>query len=68
MKRFKPKNTPGLKEDPEGGFVRFDDACKAMSTALAYALVHKYDIDNDINDFGNLKPLLEMVESIGKVH
>ncbi len=68
MRRFKPKRVLDIQQDPEGPFVLYADAIEAMQAGLSFALAHREDIDADINDFGVLKPLLDMVRAGGKTH
>ena len=64
MKRFKSKTSFGMKEDSNGKYVLFDDAAEVLRVAIDYAIAHKDDIENGVDDFGELKPLLEMVKSM----
>lgn len=68
MKRYKSKTVFDMVEDKDGSFVRFADAAEAMQSALLFAIHHQEDIEGDINDFGELKPLLDMAKSTGSVH
>jgi len=68
MKRYKSKTVFDMVEDKDGSFVRFSDAAEAMQSALMFAIQHQEDIEGDINDFGELKPLLDMAKSAGSVH
>lgn len=36
----------------------------ALSAIIEYSLNHKQDIENDINDYGDLKAFIEWVEGI----
>lgn len=68
MRRFKPKITLDMQEDKDGQYILFSDAAEAMQSALLYAIRHQEDIEGDVDDFGELKPLLDMAKSAGSVH
>ncbi len=52
-------------ESKDGGYILHSDAMAAFSDYLKFVLVHADDIENDVNDFGELKPMLEMVRGKG---
>ena len=61
MKRYRIPAIFNPQEDKDGEFVLFLDACEAMQTAIMFAARHQEDIENDVGDFGDLKPLLAMI-------
>jgi len=68
MKRYKTKTVFDIQEDDEGAFVLYSDAIESMQAGLMFAMAHQEDIEADINDFGVLKPLLDMVRAGDKAH
>jgi len=69
MKRFKPSNSLVMKERLDGKYVLFQEAAEAvelviqsMEPVLKWVIAHEDDIENDINDFGELKPVLDILK------
>jgi len=69
VKRFKPSNSLVMKERLDGKYVLFQEAAEAvelviqsMEPVLKWVMAHEEDIENDINDFGELKPVLDMLK------
>lgn len=61
MKRYKIPPAVSIKENSEGEFVLYMDALEAMHVMIQFALNHAEDITNGVNDFGDLKPVLDMM-------
>jgi len=61
MKRYKILAICNPLPDENGEFVLFADACEAMQNAIMFAAKHAEDIENDVDDFGDLKHLLDMI-------
>ena len=68
MKRYKIPAIFNPQEDKNGEFVLFLDALEAMQGAIMFAARHQEDIDNDVNDFADLKPLLAMIPKSNPPH
>lgn len=64
MQRFNQKVFGNMVPDKAGVYVMHSDVLKMMQGAVKYVVDHREDIQNGVNDYGELKPLLEMV--IGK--
>ena len=65
MKRYSPQASQILQESDNGEFVLFSDAIEVLATALQFASNHAKHIDKGTGDFGQLKPLLEIVRQGG---
>ncbi len=68
MKRFKPPAAINIPEDPEGVFCLYSETEEVLQCALEFVVSHADDIENDINDFGELMPLLKMVRAYSPEH
>lgn len=75
MNRYNPSRSGRMNKHLAGKYVTFDDAAgavelavKSIESALEFIQAHADDIENDINDFGGLKPVLDMVTGINKTH
>ena len=64
MKRYKEKAFGNMQEDDKGVFVLHTEALEMVQSSVQFVVNHKEDILNGVDDFGKLKPLLELV--IGK--
>lgn len=65
MIRYNEKDLFNMIESKTGAFVSYTDVIEMMQPALKFVLDHTDDITNDVGDFGELKPLLEMVRGKG---
>jgi len=61
MKRFKMPEVHALQESENGSLVLYADAVEAMQSMVMFAISHADDINAEVNDFGDLKPVLDMV-------
>ncbi len=75
MDRYNPSRSGRMNKHLAGKYVTFDDAAGAVELAiksieqvLEFVKAHEEDIENDINDFGELKPMLDMVNGTNKSH
>lgn len=75
MNRYNPSRSGRMNKHLAGKYVTFNDAAEALKLALdsigpalEFIQAHAEDIENDINDFGDLKPVLDMVTGINKTH
>ena len=66
MKRYKAKRVLDVVEDPGGDLVKYIDALEMMHVAIQFVMDHAEDIQNDVDDFGNLRPMLESFTNIEK--
>ena len=64
MQRFKEKVFGNMLKDDGGSFVMHTEVLEMMQSSVKYVMDHKNEILAGDGDFGELKPLLEMV--IGK--
>jgi len=61
MKRFKMPEVHALQESENGSLVLYADAVEAMQSMVMFAINHADDINAGVGDFGDLKPLLDMI-------
>lgn len=65
MIRYKEKTLFNMEQAPDGVFILHSDAMQAYSDYLQFVFKHADDIEKGVDDFGDLKPMLEMVRGIG---
>jgi hypothetical protein len=62
MKRYKAKNIFDITEDNNGHLVLYADVLELMQIPLQFAIDHMDDIENDVDGFGDLMPLVEFIK------
>lgn len=74
MNRYNPSRSGRMNKHLAGVYVTFNDAASALELAInsiepviAYVKAHREDIENKVNDFESLQPLLDMVDGV-KTH
>lgn len=65
MIRYKEENLFSMKEDDNGAYVLHMDVVQALSSYYNFVLSHSDDIEDEVDDFGDLKPILELVRGMG---
>jgi len=75
MNRYKSKELAAMVQHVEGEFVLYTDAVEALNEvlktvkgAMEFAVDHEEDILTGVNDYGDLKPLLDMVKGVKTKH
>ena len=61
MKRYKSKNIFDIREDKDGVFVLYTETLEILSGAIGFAIKHREEIENDVDGFGELQPVLDMI-------
>ncbi len=68
MKRYRGKSVLDISEHKDGEFVLYADVLECMEVMIMYTLRYKDEIDDEVDDFGHLKPILDMIRGQGKAH
>ena len=62
MRKFKPSKPMEMHESKDGEYVLLREAAVPMQAALIFAIQRQCEIEDDVNGFGVLKPILAMAK------